>query len=273
MLIDWFTVVAQVLNFAVLVWLMQRYLYRPVLAAVDAREKRIAAELADAAGKMKEAQVERDAFAEKNRAFDAQRAGLLGQATDEAAAERKKLLDAAAQAADASAARRQGALQGEADALQRALGVRARQEVFAIARETLAELASVSLEERACAVFVERLRGLAGPARAGLAAALASATEPPRVRSAFELPEAQRAAIQEALNEGFGVQAPLRFETAPTLVAGIALSAGGQRVEWSIAHRVESLEKGVDALVKHAARPAAATSATTPPTTAATTPA
>lgn len=258
MLIDWFTVGAQALNFALLLWLMQRYLYRPVFAAVDAREKHIAAELADAAAKQKEARVERDAFAEKNKAFDAQRAGLLGQATEEAAAERKKLLTAASQAADAAAAaQRQGALQGEADALHHALGARARQEVFAIERETLAELASVSLEERVCAVFIERLRALDGPARERLAAALASATGLARLRSAFELSEAQRTAIQQALNDGFGMQAPLRFELAPALVAGIELSAGGQRLEWSIAHHVESLEKGVDALVKQAAPPTA----------------
>ena len=257
MLIDWFTVGAQALNFALLLWLMQRYLYRPVFAAVDAREKHIAAELADAAAKQKEARVERDAFAEKNKAFDAQRAGLLGQATEEAAAERKKLLTAASQAADAAAAQRQGALQGEADALHHALGARARQEVFAIARETLAELASVSLEERVCAVFIERLRALDGPARERLAAALASATGLARLRSAFELPEAQRTAIQQALNDGFGMQAPLRFESAAALVAGIQLNAGGQRLEWSIAHHVESLEKGVDALVKQAAPPTA----------------
>ena len=43
MLIDWFTVGAQALNFVLLVWMMRRYLYRPILNAVDAREKRIAA--------------------------------------------------------------------------------------------------------------------------------------------------------------------------------------------------------------------------------------
>ena len=51
MLIDWFTVGAQALNFLVLVWLLKRFLYKPILNAVDAREKRIAAELADADAK------------------------------------------------------------------------------------------------------------------------------------------------------------------------------------------------------------------------------
>ena len=52
MLIDWFTVGAQLLNFMVLVWLMKRFLYQPVLAAIAAREQHIAAGLADAASHM-----------------------------------------------------------------------------------------------------------------------------------------------------------------------------------------------------------------------------
>src|ERR1035441_6695689 len=39
MLIDWFTVGAQALNFLVLVWLMKRFLYKPILDAIDEREK------------------------------------------------------------------------------------------------------------------------------------------------------------------------------------------------------------------------------------------
>ena len=81
MLIDWFTVGAQALNFIVLVWLLKRFLYKPILNAIDAREKRIATELADADAKKAEAQRERDEFQHKNEAFDQQRAALLSKAT------------------------------------------------------------------------------------------------------------------------------------------------------------------------------------------------
>ena len=84
MLIDWFTVGAQALNFLILVWLLRRFLYKPILHAIDAREKRIATELADADAKKAEAQRERDEFQHKNEEFDQQRAALLRQATDEA---------------------------------------------------------------------------------------------------------------------------------------------------------------------------------------------
>ena len=66
MLFDWFTFGAQTLNFLVLVWLMKRFLYKPILNAIDAREKRIALALADAALKQTAAQKERDAFQKKS---------------------------------------------------------------------------------------------------------------------------------------------------------------------------------------------------------------
>ena len=67
MLIDWFTVGAQALNFVVLVWLLKRLLYKPILAAIDSREKRIAAELADADEKRTQAKRERDEYQQRTK--------------------------------------------------------------------------------------------------------------------------------------------------------------------------------------------------------------
>jgi len=255
MLIDWFTVVAQVVNFLILVWLLKRFLYRPILAAIDAREKRIATALADADAKKAEAQKERDAFQHKNEAFDQQRAALLSQATDEAKAERQRLLDAARQAADAMSARRQETLISEQQRLGEALTRRAREEVFAIARKTLADLAGTSLEARMVEVFMRRLRELDGQTKAGLAAALETASDPALVRSAFDLPAAQRAALQDALNETFAAEIQVRFETAPDLVSGIELSTNGQKLAWSIADYLASLGKAADELLKTQPKP------------------
>ena len=121
MLIDWFTVGAQALNFLILVWLLKRFLYKPILNAIDAREKRIAAELADADAKKAEAQKERDEFQHKNEEFDQQRAALLSKATDEAKAERQRLLDEARKAADALSAKRQETLRSDAQNLNQAI--------------------------------------------------------------------------------------------------------------------------------------------------------
>src|SRR5271165_4414373 len=95
MLINWFTVCAQAINFLVLVWLLKRFLYKPILHAIDEREKGIAAQLADAEAKKALAQAERDDLQHKKEAFDQERAELLKRATAEAMAERQRLLDAA----------------------------------------------------------------------------------------------------------------------------------------------------------------------------------
>ena len=250
MLIDWFTVGAQVLNFVILVWLMKRFLYKPILDAIDAREKRIADELADADSKKAEASQERDEFERKNAEFDEQRSKMLGEATHEAATERKRLLDAAREQADALSEKRAAALLREQKALHQQLTQNTTQEVFAIARKALGDLASASLEQRMSEVFAQRIRDLNEETKASLHQILNDSTDPALVRSAFDLPTEQRDAIQTAINETLSADIALRFETAPDLVSGIELSAGGQKVAWSIAHYLKSLENNVGELIK-----------------------
>lgn len=250
MLIDWFTVIAQVVNFLILVWLLKHFLYRPILDAIDAREQRIARELSEADAKKAEAQKERDEFQRKNEAFEQQRVALLNKATEGAKSERQRLLDVARQDADALGAKRQETLRNDAYQLQQAVGRRAQQEVFAIARKALMDLAGTSLEERMSEVFMRRLREMDEPTKADFAVALKSAAEPARVRSAFELPAAQREAVQNALNETFSAEVRVRFETAPDLVGGIELTTNGRKLAWSIADYLLSLERGVDELLK-----------------------
>ena len=257
MLIDWFTVGAQALNFLILVWLMRRFLYKPILHAIDEREKHVATELANADAKKAEAQKEHDEFQRKNAEFDQQRAALLSKATGEAEAERQRLLDEARKAAVALSSKRQETLRNEEHNLHQAIRRRTQQEVFAIARKALTDLATTSLEERLGEVFTRRLREMDGKAKQGLGEALKSASDPAVVRSAFDVPAEQRAAIQNALNETFSAEIRVRFETAPDLVSGIELTTNGQKVAWSIADYLASLEKGVDELLKEKDKPEA----------------
>lgn len=250
MLIDWFTVGAQALNFLILVWLMQRYLYKPIRRAIDEREKLIATELANADAKKAEAQKEHEEFDHKNAEFDQQRAALLNKATNDAQAERQRLLDEARRAAAALSAKRQETLRNEEHDLHQAITKRTQQEVFAIVRKALTDLATASLEERLGEVFTRRLREMDGKAKEGLGGALKTASGPGLVRSTFDMPAEQRAAIQNALNETFSAEVRVRFETAPELIAGIELSTDGQKVGWNIADYLESLQQGVDDLLK-----------------------
>jgi F-type H+-transporting ATPase subunit b len=251
----WFIVVAQAINFLILVGLLTRFLYKPILRAIDDREKGIAAQLAEAEAKKTEAQKERDDFQHKNEAFDQERAALLKKATDEAKAERERLLDEARKDADALRAKRRDALRSEQRNLSQEITRWAQKEVFAIARKTLTDLAATSLEERVGAVFVQRLRALTGAAKEQLAAALKTSTLPARVRSAFDLPLDQHAAIQKALNETFSADIRIQFETVPELVSGIELSANGRKMGWSIADYLATLEKSAAELLREDATP------------------
>jgi len=257
MLIDWFTVAAQALNFLILVWLMKRFLYKPILNAIDAREKLVAKELADADARKAEAQKEHEEFQKKNEEFDQQRAALLTKATDEAKAERERLLHEARKAADVLSAKRQESLNHDAQSLNQAISRLAQTEVFAITRKALTDLATTSLEERMGEVFDRRLRELDQKAKTLLGDAFRKNSEPALVRSTFDLPAAQRAAIQNALNETFSAEIHVRFETTPDLISGIELSTNGQKVGWSIADYLASLELGVGDLLKQKEKPAA----------------
>jgi F-type H+-transporting ATPase subunit b len=224
---------------------------------VDARETRIAGELADADAKRAEAQKERDEFQRKNEVFDEERAALVAKATEEANAERSRLLEEARQAADTLSAKRQEALANDARNLNEAVALRVQREVFAIARKALTDLASTDLEERMAEAFIRRLREMDGKAKAGLAQALKTRSAPALVRSAFDLSTEQRTAIQKAVSEIVSAESGVRFETVPDLVSGIELTVNGRKIAWSIGDYLASLENGVGELLKDKDEPEA----------------
>jgi F-type H+-transporting ATPase subunit b len=249
MLIDWFTVGAQIINFIVLVWLLKRFLYKPILNAIDTREKKIATELTDADAKKVQAQKESDDFKAKNAAFDNERVALMGKVEQDAKAERDRLFSEARKDADGLRIIQATALQNDRTRLEGEIRRLAVGETFEIARKALADLATVSLEERMGEVFTRRLRELDPKSKETLGAALRSSSEPALVRSAFDLGQMQRSAIQSALNEDFSAEIRLRFEIAPEIICGIELTTNGQKVGWSVAGYLVSLEQKFDSLV------------------------
>ena len=250
MLIDWFTVVAQVINFLILVWLLKRFLYQPILNAIDAREKRIAAELADADAKEIAARGERDEFERKNAEFDQQFAALMKQSVEVARQERTRLLDQARKDTDDLRNRLNQALGNEQRSLHEALSRRAREEVFAIARQVLSDLADTSLEERITALFLRRLEQLDEVEQAALQSAFKASAGTLLIRSAFSLSAQQCAAIETAIYKVIGNASQLEFEVSADLVSGIELSSNGYKVGWSITEYLTSLANSVESVLQ-----------------------
>ncbi|QDT06968.1 ATP synthase subunit b [Rubripirellula lacrimiformis] len=249
MLIDWFTVGAQTINFLVLVWLLKRFLYKPILDAIEERENRIASELAYADKQKQEAKQERDEFTKKNEEFDQQRSALLSEATEDVKAKRLRLLDEARIEADGLRAKRQESLKRELASLRSEITRRTQAEVFAIARHALTDLADADLESRMCEVFLARLRSVDDDVKQTVRQCKLSDSDPAVVRTALQLSAPQHDAIEDTIHEVFSSEMPVRFETDAEIASGIELTLGGQRIAWSIGDYLTSLQNSVDQLL------------------------
>tara|TARA_R110002124_G_scaffold149220_1_gene314889 strand:- start:10423 stop:11139 length:717 start_codon:yes stop_codon:yes gene_type:complete len=234
MQIDWFTVCAQALNFLVLMWLLKRFLYKPILKAIAARETHIARQLADAAEIESTAQKEQDSFKQKNEAFDKGRAALISQAKSEAEALRAALLKEANDEADALRVQRKAALQTELHDLNADILKQTKQHVFAVSAKLLASLADTTLEARMFAVFIEQLKAMGNKDKSALTAENAVIT------SACPLSPEQQETLKAEIKAD-----RVKFKVVPELISGIELSAGGQKLAWSISDYLETLEQEV----------------------------
>lgn len=256
MLIDWFTVAAQAVNFLLLVWLLKRFLYKPVLAAIDEREKRIEKQIQDAEKMKAEAVKEQTDFLHKSEEFERQRAGLLLEAINSGKTERDKLLEKARTEAEELRSKLKKTVHDEFDDLNGKIGTLAVQEVFSIARKTLAELADLSLDERLTDVFVHRLHDMNDKQKEELKASLESSNQPLLVRTAFELGTQQKTAIEGGLKAILGEKTGIEYGTKPDLISGIELTANGQKFAWSIADYLTSLSNSVQGLLEPKFEPA-----------------
>lgn len=252
--IDWFTVIAQVINFLVLVWLLKRFLYRPILNAIDAREQRVAAELADADEKRALAETQYQQYLQKNMEFDSQKNDRLNELSVQVENERGHLFDEVRLESEDLRSKLQAALKSEQLNLKVALSNGAREEVFAIARQVLADLAGESLEASITDVFIKRLRQLSADERTTFKSALKGSAESHdqvlSVRTSFALATEQCALIEATIKDVLGDSLPVQFVIEADLISGVELSANGQKVAWSIDEYLSSLTKRVNQLLE-----------------------
>lgn len=254
MLIDWFTVIAQILNFIILVWLLKRFLYKPVLQAIDNREKRIAGQLQDAAQKEMAAKGKQEEYERKNLEFEKQRDTAMKKVAQDSQLEGQKLMDEARKDADLFRSKLLDSLKNEQNLLSLEMVNHTRQEVFAIARKVLADLAGISLEEKITETFINRLQNLSAGEKEQLARAIESdSSHNIELCSVANLDEIRQKAIQAAVHEIYTGNASLtfRFRTSPELVSGIELRCGGYKTSWNIDDYLNILQKNVADFLKN----------------------
>ncbi len=250
MKIDWFTVIAQVINFLVLVWLLKKYLYKPILNAIDEREKKIAAQIKDANDKKAAAIKEQADFKKRNDDFDAQKKSLEDKAVADANTQRDKLMEDAKNEANTLRANLEKAIKEKQESDALASAAKTQQQVFAITKKALKEMASSSLEEQSVNTFVKRLHELNDDEKQKFITAFKSNANTILVRSAFDLPAKQQGEIHDAVNILLSADAQLQFKTAPAIISGIELSTNGYKLDWSFAEYLQSLQNSLAAATK-----------------------
>lgn len=258
MQIDWFTLVAQLFNFLVLVWLLKRFLYKPILDAIDAREQGIAQTLQEAAVTQQEASAERDKLAASNAELDAQSAALLEQARAAATTERQQLMQAAHAEAESLTLRHRQDQQQELQQLHAEIYRLTLSEVFALARKLLSDLANSTLEQNLVEAFIAQLQTMAGDSREELIQALTSGQAGGLVRSAFPLDADLQQRLKDSIAEWAGAQVPLKFENDERLICGLELSAKGLCSTWNIATYLEELQASLTEQLSASGNPGSA---------------
>lgn len=238
MQVDWFTVSAQLVNFLVLVWLLARYLYRPIVEAMAARERGIAERLAQAASREETAERRETELGAQLAAIARERDERLAQIEREAAAVKTQLIEDARREADAAQRGWREGLAREQRELAGALGEEIAAAVALATTRCLADLADTAAQDAAVRCFLRRLHGLDDAQRRALAR-----SETLRVALAFEPDAALRKALEDAIRDVLAPIGALCFECVPELVLGVELRSTAIRVSWSVAEYLDEARR------------------------------
>ena len=257
MLIDWFTVIAQIINFLVLVYLLKRFLYGPIIRAMDERERKIAFSLEGARKKKDEADLEAKDYRRKNREFDEHREEMFSQIKEEVEVRRKDLINEARNQVDAGRTKWYEAIQREREAFLQDLRRRAGRQTCAISRQVLKEMADVDLEDHVIHVFIKRLLSLNKDETEALKESIHRLPQKISVRSAFKIPGKPAGEIKEVLRNQADGHVDVRFEVSPDLICGIELKFQGSRISWNVDDYLETLEESLLAALENKGEKAA----------------
>lgn len=249
MRIDWFTTFAQIINFLILVWLLKKYLYSPILDAINSRENKISEQLAHAQTAKLQAEKEQEEFRHKNENFEQQRAEMQNKAINETDILKKKLLNDARAEYESSRAKWFETLQTEQQELSHEIISKTQTEVFAISREVLSSLASKSFEESACEVFIRTLKDLNIEEKNKLILELNKSSGHALIRTVFDLENKDKTALQKAIKENLSDKIDINFEINTNLINGIELITGNHKISWNINDYLSAMEKEILAVL------------------------
>ncbi len=243
MSVNWFTVAAQIVNFLILVWLLKKFLYKPVLTAMSKRQQKVQDELKQAAKLAETAEKEKKrylALQEEviNRGKEELR--LVRQEADDL---RQKLFLKVEAEAETARIHWQNDLSREKALFLKQAGIQVAKQFQRLAQSAFNDLAEADLEEnmisRFCALIEKK------ETEAGFFQQLQN-SEKLQVSTAFPLTKSSQDTIRKVLWLRLGIQPAISFQTEPTLIAGILVSSNDHKMEWNIHQYLDDFQEELE---------------------------
>lgn len=244
MLIDWFTVGAQVVNFLILLVLLKIFLFDRIKQAVDQRENNIKERFDKAEEQEAAAQDARKTFEKKTQSLEDEWDARLKQADKEAKERRESLIKEARDEVDGLKKKWRKALEQEKASFFDRFQKQAARLIFDTVEKTLSHLADARAQDQAVKKFLSRFEELD---KEDLPREMETQ---PRVTTGFDLSDSQQKSIQKALSQKLPDLGNIAFEVRPELVFGIAFAAGGKKMTWHAHDYVSALEKQIDQAIE-----------------------
>lgn len=245
MQIDWITVIAQIVNFLILVWLLKHFLYGPITRAMEERRRRVADQMEEAKQREQEAEEQARRHRQKRHELEERREELMREARETADERRQELIDEAREEVEAIEERWHENLRDERDAFIRELRRRMGEELCTVARRALADLANRELQAQVVDVFLQHIEDIDQDRRQDLREALADADRGAILTAAFDLSSGQEKQLSAVFHELLGQDAAISFRQNEDLLCGIELNVGGVKVAWSLDSYLDTLEESV----------------------------
>ncbi len=242
-MIDWFTVFAQIFNFLILVFLLKRFLYGPIIAAIDKREEKISARIKDAEQKRHDAEEEKDKYRKKNEDFEKQRADMHAQMKEETESQKKQLLEDSRQEITDIKTRWNESIMQERDVFLRNLRRRVVDQVYTITRQALADLSTTDIQQHIVNVFIKKIDEFNETNGGKITDVLQDSASEITIATSFELSGDQRQSILQVVSEHQVEKKNVKFIVSDNIICGIELRKNGYVIGWNLEDYLNSLEK------------------------------
>ncbi|HWU26846.1 MAG TPA: hypothetical protein VN154_10630 [Rhizomicrobium sp.] len=222
--IDWWTLALQAVNVLILIWILARFFYRPIVDIIERRRAAAAKALTDASAMRSAADAERAGIQATRAGFTAERDALLSDASKQIETERATMLREASERIETLRLERDAALASDRSAMERAVAKQASALAVQIAQKLLERLPA----EAALAIFLnalsKQIKALPPKERELLAASAQAGILSVTTPSALNGTEEEQ--CQKAIKIALGLEGKIAFRVDTRLIAGVELSGG-----------------------------------------------